>query len=245
MTVQAPNTPNQTPTSIPSAPVSFDVNPNGGQQVPQIQPQAQPPVQNQETPDPKPSQVQKAFKSFATQEDYDNEIAKIRGSYEHKAEMDLLKKLGIKPEEKDEKLKAFKAAYEASLTKEQRQEQELAQLQELKDQIAEKDAIIVALTKLSGKTSEDVIKYVKMAKGLVSDEMNIEQALNEVMEFAKSKKPQITTQPLNHGSDSDVSEKNPFKAGADFNVTEQGRLFKEDPQKARELAQKVGYKIDF
>ena len=241
MTIQAQNTPNQT-SNIPTAPVSFDVNPNnGGQQ----QAQDQQPVQNQVAPQPSQDPVKQVFKSFATQEDYDNEIAKIRGSYEHKAEMDLLKKLGIKPEEKDEKLKAFKTAYEASLTKEQKQEQELAQLQELKEQIAEKDAIIVALTKLSGKTSEDVIKYVKMAKGLVSDEMGIEQALNEVMEFAKPKKPQVITQPLNHGSDADPEEKNPFKAGADFNVTEQGKLYKENPQKARELAQKAGYKISF
>lgn len=243
MTTQTTQQPNQTMGNQPNAPVSFDV------QQPVQQQASQDPVGNQQQTQQAPQDDKKIepFKTFVSQQDYDNEIAKIRGVYEHKAEANILKSLGLKPEDKD-KLAKFKEAYEASLTKEEKQEEALKQLHDLQASISEKDAIITALTKLSGKTSEDVIKFVKMAKGLVSEETSIEQALDEVMELAKAKtqpKPQVSSQPLNQGSDNGTIEKNPFKEGADFNVTEQGRLIKSDPVKARELAKRANYPINF
>lgn len=239
---QQPNT----ITNQPNAPISFDVKQdqqggdsqaqqNGNDQTQQLQLK-----QNFDSPKDQP------FKSFATQKDYDDEIAKLRGSLEHKVESSILKTLGLKPEEKD-KLAKFKEAYEASLTKEEKQQQELAKLTELQQANAEKDAIITALTKLSGKTSDDVMKLVKMAKGLVSEDVTIEQAIDEVMELsnnAKAPKPPIISQPINQGSDSNM-ETNPFKEGKDFSLTEQGKLFKQDPQKARLLAKQAGYPINF
>lgn len=233
----------------PNAPISFGVNQNQGQQDPQTQQQAQSNDQNQgqQQPQQGSQQSEQPFKSFATQKDYDDEMAKLRGSIEYKIESNILKALGLKPEEKD-KLAKFKEAYDASLTKEEKQQQELAKLTELQQSVAEKDATILALTKLSGKTSEDVTKLVKMARGLVSDEVTIEQAIDEVMELSNAKqqpqKPTIVSQPLNQGSEENI-EKNPFKQGKDFSLTEQGRLFKQDPNKARMLAKQANYPINF
>ena len=237
----------------PNAPVSFGVNQGQqGQQEPQGQQQVQATTQNtqaqqsQQSQQQDPGKTEQPFKSFATQKDYDDEIAKLRGSLEYKVESNILKTLGLKPEEKD-KLEKFKQAYEASLTKEEKQQQELAKLAELQQANAEKDAIISALTKLSGKTSDDVIKLVKMAKGLVSDEVTIDQAIDEVMELsnsAKAPKPPIVSQPINQGSEGSM-EINPFKEGKDFSLTEQGKLFKQDPNKARMLAKQANYPINF
>lgn len=231
----------------PNAPISFGVGQNQGQQDPQTQQQAQSNDQNQGQQQQGSKQPEQLFKSFATQKDYDDEMAKLRGSIEYKVESNILKALGLKPEEKD-KLAKFKEAYEASLTKEEKQQQELAKLAELQQSVAEKDAIISALTKLSGKTSDDVIKLVKMAKGLVSEDVTIDQAIDEVMELSNAKqqpqKPIIVSQPLNQGSDGNV-EINPFKEGKDFSLTEQGKLFRQDPNKARMLAKQANYPINF
>lgn len=233
----------------PTAPISFGVNQSQGQQDPQTQQQAQSNNQNQgqQQPQQGSQQSEQPFKAFATQKDYDDEMAKLRGSIEYKIESNILKALGLKPEEKD-KLAKFKEAYDASLTKEEKQQQELAKLTELQQSVAEKDATILALTKLSGKTSEDVTKLVRMARGLVSEDVTIEQAIDEVMELSNAKqqpqKPTIVSQPLNQGSDENI-EKNPFKEGKDFSLTEQGRLFKQDPNKARMLAKQANYPINF
>lgn len=236
----------------PSAPVTFDAfgqqnqQPQQGAQDQQQQNQQQ--AQQPNTQQQEPAKSEQPFKSFATQKDYDDEIAKLRGSIEYKIESSILKSLGLKPEEKD-KLAKFKEAYDASLSKEEKQQQELAKLAELQQSVAEKDAIISALTKLSGKTSDDVIKLVKMAKGLVSEEVTIDQAIDEVLEISKTKPntpptPPFVTPPLNHGSDGSA-EPNPFEQGKNFSLTEQGRLFKQDPNKARALAKQANYPINF
>ena len=223
----------------PNAPVSFAVE----SQNPPINQASDPQIQQEKQQDP-PAKDNQPFKVFASQEDFDNEVAKIRGVYEHKAEASILKQLGLKPEDKD-KLTKFKEAYEASLTEKEKQDEKLRQLDELERAVAEKDAIITALAKLSGKTIDDVLKYVKMAKGLVSDEVTIEQALDEVMDFTKAK-PKIISQPLNMGSDGGShDEKNPFEKGNNFNLTKAGELIKQDINKARELAKKANYPINF
>ena len=104
----------------------------------------------------------------------------------------------------------------------------------LKSQLAEKDAIISALGKLTGKDSTDVDKYVKMAKGLVDENTNIDQALQQVLDFMKvePKEPSVPKgQPLNEPNKT-PSEENPFKTG-DF--TKQGALIRDDRNKAREM----------
>ena len=178
------------------------------------------------------------FKTFATQEEFDRHSAGILNSAQKKAEKELLALLGLKPDEKD-KLAKFKEAYDATLSESEKKAKELESLKNeetsLKSAIAEKDAIIAAITKSTGKKSEDVLKFVRMAKGLVDENTTMEQALEQVFSLASSKtEPAKTTPkgtpPANTASES--PEENPFKTG---NLTEQGKLFKTDPEKARRL----------
>lgn len=176
------------------------------------------------------------YRTFATQADFDRHSAGILNSAKNKAEKELLAMLGLKPDEKD-KLAKFKEAYDNTLSESEKQAQTLQNLttevNDLKSQIAEKDAIISALSQMTGKTSADVGKFVKMAKGLVDENTTIEQAIAQVFSFAKpeEKKTIPTSKPLNEPSTTQVEE-NPFKTD---NLTEQGKLIKSDREKAREM----------
>ena len=176
------------------------------------------------------------YKVFASQEEFDKHSAGILNSAKNKAEKELLAMLGLKPDEKD-KLAKFKEAYDNTLSESEKQAQNLENLTNevnvLKSQVAEKDAIIVALSKLTGKNSTDVDKYVRMAKGLVDENTTIEQALEQVLGFMKQdEKPKSpVSKPLNEPS-TDKAEENPFKNG---NLTKQGQLINTDREKAREM----------
>ena len=176
------------------------------------------------------------YRTFATQADFDRHSAGILNSAKNKAEKELLAMLGLKPDEKD-KLAKFKEAYDNTLSESEKQAQTLENLTSevnlLKSQIAEKDAIISALSQMTGKSTADVDKYVRMAKGLVDENTTIEQALAQVLSFTKpeEKKTIPTGKPLNEPSTTQV-EDNPFKTG---NLTEQGKLIQSDREKAREM----------
>lgn len=222
-------------------PVSFKVDSsleNKDSEQQQQQQQQIPPTE-QEKP-----QTQSVFKTFQTQEDFDNETAKIRGVAERKAENEILKALGI---DSKDKLEAIKQAYQNSLTEEDKKNEALKELDGLRNQIVEKDAIIVALTKLSGKETDEVTKLVKMAKGLVGDDYSMEQALDEVMKMAqvnvtpqKSSIPVSQQIPSGNTIPNSSIENNPFK---DNNLTAIGKIIKENPDHARELAKAVNYPI--
>lgn len=178
------------------------------------------------------------YKTFASKEDFDKHSAGILNSAKNKAEKELLALLGLKPDEKD-KLAKFKEAYDSTLSEAEKQAKNLENLtnevNSLKNEIAEKDAVIVALSKLTGKKSDDVNKYVRMAKGLVDENTTIEQALEQVLSFMKVEEPKAnpvpTGKPLNNPS-SIANDENPFKTG---NLTKQGELIKTDREKARSL----------
>ena len=175
------------------------------------------------------------FKVFASQEEFDRHSAGILNSAKNKAEKELLALLGLKPDEKD-KLAKFKEAYDNTLSESEKQAKNLenlnSEVNQLKGQIAEKDAIISALSQLTGKNSNDVDKYVKMAKGLVDENTNIEQALAQVLSFTKVEEKTVPKgKPLNEPSTPQI-EDNPFKTG---NLTEQGKMIKSDREKAREM----------
>lgn len=176
------------------------------------------------------------YRTFATQADFDRHSAGILNSAKNKAEKELLAMLGLKPDEKD-KLAKFKEAYDNTLSESEKQARSLENLTSevnlLKSQIAEKDAIISALSQMTGKNSTDVDKFVRMAKGLVDENTNIEQALAQVLSFTKveEKKTIPTGKPLNEPSTTQIEE-NPFKNG---NLTEQGKLITNDREKAREM----------
>ena len=177
------------------------------------------------------------YRTFATQADFDRHSAGILNSAKNKAEKEILAMLGLKPDEKD-KLAKFKEAYDNTLSESEKQAQTVENLNtevnSLKNQLAEKDAIIVALSQMTGKTSADVDKYVKMARGLVDENTSIEQALSQVLSLAKAEntKPTVpTSKPLNEPSATQVEE-NPFKTD---NLTEQGKMITSDREKAREM----------
>jgi hypothetical protein len=175
------------------------------------------------------------YRTFATQADFDRHSAGILNSAKNKAEKELLAMLGLKPDEKD-KLAKFKEAYDNTLSESEKQAKTLENLNteviQLKNQISEKDAIIVALSQMTGKSSADVDKYVRMAKGLVDENTTIEQALAQVLSLAKSEEKKVPSgKPLNEPS-STQTESNPFKNG---NLTEQGKLIQSDREKAREM----------
>lgn len=177
------------------------------------------------------------YKSFSSKEEFDKHSAGILNSAKNKAEKELLALLGLKPDKKD-KLSKFKEAYDNTLSEAEKQAQTLENLNNevsmLKLQLSEKDAIISALSKLTGKNSTDVDKYVKMAKGLVDDNTNIDQALQQVLDFMKvdSKENQIPKgKPLTEPNQI-KKEENPFETG---NLTKQGALIRDDREKAREL----------
>jgi hypothetical protein len=96
------------------------------------------------------------YRTFATQADFDRHSAGILNSAKNKAEKELLAMLGLKPDEKD-KLSKFKEAYDNTLSESEKQAKNLENLNSevnlLKSQIAEKDAIISALSQLTN-TSE-------------------------------------------------------------------------------------------
>lgn len=177
------------------------------------------------------------YKVFASQEEFDRHSAGILNSAKNKAEKELLALLGLKPDEKD-KLQKFKEAYDNTLSESEKQAKSLENLtnevNSLKNEIAEKDAIIVALSKLTGKKSDDVNKYVRMAKGLVDENTTIDQALEQVLSFMKVEEPKSTVptgKPLSNPAPVKTDE-NPFETG---NLTKQGELIKTDREKARSL----------
>lgn len=184
----------------------------------------------------KVGEVEKPYKSFATQEEFDNHSKGILANAKSKAEKELLAMLGLKPDEKD-KLAKFKEAYDSTLSESEKQTKNIEELtsrvSSLERELKEKEATIVALSKMSNKSSDDVSKLVKMARGLVDDETTIEQAMEQVLEFTKQgeSKSLPKGKPLNE-PDKPIEENNPFKSG---NLTEQGKLMNEDRDKARKL----------
>lgn len=197
------------------------------------------PTQTVESPK-QPEQIQpQPFKSFATQEEFDNETAKIRGTAERKIKAELLKLLGI---DSEDKLSLVKSAYENSLTEQEKINEQLKQLDFLKAELAENKAIITALSKTSNKPAEEITKLVKMAKGLVSEECTIEQALDEVLALINKtpEKPQVpTSQVVVTTPENGIIAENPFKDKN--NIDEIMKAIKNDPEKARQLAKAAGY----
>lgn len=179
------------------------------------------------------------YKTFASKEEFDKHSAGILNSAKNKAEKELLAMLGLKPDEKD-KLSKFKEAYDATLSESEKQAHNLEELNSevtnLKSQLTEKDAVISALSKLTGKDANDVDKYVKMARGLVDENTTIDQALDQVLTFMKPKEqvqnPVPQGKPLNEPASVKTPVKNPFETG---NITEQGKLISTDRAKAREM----------
>lgn len=197
-----------------------------------------------------------------TQKQLDDIAAKARGNAERETKKKLLAELGLRADEED-KLLAFKEAYEASLSEEDKRNQELANLQaenlKLTQDLEEKDYVVKALIELTGKKEEDVDKIVKMAKGLKNSENTIEDAIKEVISMINIEKPaqpdveppkpnpnMPTGEPIQQPSQSVVVDntENPFKAGQ-INLTKQGQLLRSNPELAKKLAAEAGVTLKF
>lgn len=193
-----------------------------------------------------------------TQQDLDNMAAKARGTAERETTKNLLAKLGLKADELD-KLSAFKEAYEASLSDEEKKNAIMEDLQadnlKLVQDVEEKEYVIKALIELTGKKEEDVEKIVKMAKGLKTEDNTIEDAIKDVISMinveptqpATVVNPNIpTSKPLQQPSTSVQinTEDNPFKAGS-INLTKQGELLRTNPELAKRLAAEAGVKLNY
>lgn len=113
-----------------------------------------------------------------TQKDLDNMMAKTRGA----TEREFLKSLGL---ESKEALAKVKEAYQSSLTAEEKLSADLetykntAQTYEAK--AAEYESVLAAMEAITGKHRAEVETVVKMAKGLVSDDLPINEAIQKVI----------------------------------------------------------------
>lgn len=233
---------------------NLEANPvdNGANDIP-VQPQGEPAI---------PAADEKSGAKTYSQQDLDNIAAKARGTAERETKKKFLAELGLTIED-ESKLALFKKAYEDSLSEDEKRQAELASLQadkqKLVNDLEEKDYIIKALTALSGKNEQDVEKIVKMAKGLKTESNTIDDAITEVLGMINVQttpnvdtkpnpnmpKGNEITQPSNNATTVVIdSQENPFKA-EHFNLTKQGQIFKENPERARQLAKEAGVKFNF
>jgi hypothetical protein len=232
---------------------TVEANPNGAttQTTPQIN------EGNQTTTQPQATNEGKTY----SQQDLDNIAAKARGTAERETRRKLLAELGLKDGEED-KLLAYKEAYQNSLSDEEKRATEIANIQaenlKLTQDLEEKDYTIKALIELTGKNEEDVDKIVKMAKGLKTADNTIEDAIKEVISMIKP--AEITTpattvevnpnmpsgQPIQQPSTVSIDvQDNPFKAGPSYNLTKQGQILRSNPELAKKLASEAGVTLKF
>lgn len=228
---------------------NMEANPNGANTIPQNN------EGETKTVDTQATDTKKVEANTYSQEQFDNATAKARGSAERETRRKILAELGLKDDEMD-KLSAFKEAYQASLSDEEKKNAIMEDLQAenltLAQDVEEKDYIIKALIELTGKKEEDVDKIVKMAKGLKTEENTIEDAIKEVISMIHvDNKPAATTminsnmptsQSIQQPSEKVVIDttENPFKAGQ-INLTRQGELLRTNPELAKRLKAEAGY----
>jgi len=203
------------------------------------------------------AESKKEVEKTYTQADFDKAMADTRRATEKETKRQLLAKAGLKSDE-EEKLGAYKEAYENSLSDEEKRNTLIEDLQadniRLTQETEDKDYIIKALTELTGKNEDDVEKIVKMAKGLKTEDNTIEDAIKEVISM-------INVEPTNPATvvNPDIpkgqeiqqpstivqvnTQENPFKAET-INLTKQGELIKNNPELAKKLAGEAGIRLN-
>ena len=160
--------------------------------------------------------VEEIYKSFKTKEDFDSHAkgAKLDG------EKDILKIVGLKPEEKD-MLKKYKEAYDASLSDGEKATAEFKKLQtdyqKISAEIGEKDVTIQVLCKISGKTVDEISKAVKMAKAITDDDTPLDKAIDEVMAMINPAKPDKQDDANKDGKDDKTANHSDLPKGVTLN----------------------------
>lgn len=194
-----------------------------------------------------------------SQEDLDKNAADTRRATERDTKKKILAELGLKEGEED-KLSAYKQAYQDSLSEEEKRNQVMEELQadnlQLAQDVEEKDYIIKALVELTGKNEDDVSDIVKMAKGLKDDNNTIEDAIKKVISMINITPTNPATTVVTDNPDIPTgneltqpstviqvsTQDNPWKPGS-INLTKQAELLKTNPDLARRLKVEAGYKI--
>lgn len=202
-------------------------------------------------------ETKKEEKTYS-QREFDDNAASTRRATEKETKKKLLAQLGLTLEDED-KLEAYKKAYDDSLSDEEKRSQEFQKLQddniELLQDLEEKEYTIKALIQLTGKNEDDVEKIVKMARGLKTQDNTIDDAIKEVISMINVKEQTPAVQVVDNpdmpkGQEIqqpstiaiDVQD-NPFKAGPTFNLTQQGQLLRTNPELAKKLANEAGVKL--
>jgi len=201
--------------------------------------------------------TENAFRIFTTQKEFDDVAKSIKENAMQKAKKEIFSELGLKPED-EAKLSEFKEAYDSQLSTAEKANKAFAELQSKYDNInstiEEKDLTIAALQKISGKTADEINIIIKMSKGLKSETVSAEKAIETVMSMILPKindqtQPQIQVQNampkganLNQPDNMPVSEPNPFKKET-WDDIKQSLLYKADAQKAKTLAAAAGVKL--
>lgn len=188
-----------------------------------------------------------AFKTFTTQKDFDDYSAGILHTAQVRAEKDLLKTYGLEGDDAKSTLAKYKQAYDNSISDAEKNANAIQSLKTenaaLRNQVEEANAVVKALMKLSGGDT-NISQIVKMAKGLVTDEITLDNAIDTVMKMVNIGKPAgassiPSAKPLQTSSVT-TGENNPFKTN---NLTAQGQLIMADRDKARQ-AYRIAYGKD-
>jgi uncharacterized protein YajQ (UPF0234 family) len=157
------------------------------------------------------------------------DIEKTRAETREQTENEFFALFGVG--DKDGLLDVVKARgeYERNI---QKLQERLGALETAKD---EGDYVVAAMEALTGIGREETGNIVKMIKGVAGDGTPIEEAVRIVagLNAAKNKEREAAINSLKPETPDVLPEGNPFDFSGGFNLTEQGRIFMENPKAAR------------